>query len=371
MEVFSVETNSKVHYKGSDLLEIMKGYLGKNMNLARIKFITLMIMAMCKVQTVSLYRLATAFHSQADSLSSMRRIQRFLANYALELDLIARIIFTLLPHKGPYVLSMDRTNWKFGGFDINALVLGVTYRGVAFPLLFRLLPKRGNSNTEERKQIMNRFIRLFGKSSIKCLVADREFVGEDWLEYLNRECIPYHLRIRENFRVRDPRTGKMFKAWWMFNHLKHGQCESRMRIYYVNNQLCYLSGARLKNQDGKVELQIIVSFNKPEEAVSSYKERWQIETAFKAMKTGGFNIEDTHLTDIDRIERLFAVMTIAFTWAYLVGIYKDANIKPIRILKNGRRAKSFFKYGLEEIEETLSNPFKKEKFSIFKILSCT
>ena len=78
------------------------------------------------------------------------------------------------------------------------------------------------------------------------------------------------------------------------------------------------------------------------------------------MKTSEFNIEDTHLTNIDRIERLFAVMTIAFTtWAYLVGIYKDANINLIRILKNGKRAKSFFKYGLKEIEERLSNPFKK------------
>ncbi|MBQ8674004.1 MAG: hypothetical protein IJ511_08150, partial [Bacteroides sp.] len=47
---------------------------------------------------------------------------------------------------------------QFGSFDINALVLGVTYKGVAFPLLFRLLPKRGNSNTLERKQIMERFI---------------------------------------------------------------------------------------------------------------------------------------------------------------------------------------------------------------------
>ena len=89
------------------------------------------------------------------------------------------------------------------------------------------------------------------------------------------------------------------------------------------------------------------------------------------MKTSGFNIEDTHLTDIDRIESLFALMTIAFTWAYLVGIYKDANICTIRFLKHGRRAKSFFKYGLEEIAEVLSNPFKKKKFSIFKILSCT
>ena len=192
-----------------------------------------------------------------------------------------------------------------------------------FLFFFGCFPNGGNSKTKERKQIMDRFIRLFGKSSIKCLVADREFAGEDWLEYLNRECIPYHLLIRENFWVRD--------------HV----------------------------------LEIIVSFNKPEEAVSSYKECWQIETAFKAMKTNGFNIEDTHLANIDRIERLFVVMSIAFTWAYLVGIYKDEKVKSIRILKNGRRTKSFSKYGLEEIEETLSTPFKKEKFSIFKILSCT
>ena len=363
--------NPKVPCKSSDLFDIMKDYLGKNMNLARIKFVTLMILAMCKVQTVSLYRLATAFESEAESLSSMRRIQRFLSGYTLNLNLIARIIFHLLPHKGPYVLSMDRTNWQFGHFDINALVLGITYKGVAFPILFRLLPKRGNSNTKERIQIMERFVSLFGKSSIQCLVADREFVGEAWLEYLNGEQIPYHLRIRENFKVMDPRTGKTVKAWWMFNHLRLGEFEHKMRIYYVNNQLCYLSGVRLKNQEGKPELQIIVSFNKPEEATASYKERWQIETAFRAMKTSGFNIEDTHLTDIDRIERLFALMTIAFTWAYLVGIYKDANICPIRFLKHGRRAKSFFKYGLEEIAEVLSNPFKKEKFSIFKILSCT
>jgi len=57
------------------------------------------------------------------------------------------------------------------------------------------------------------------------------------------------------------------------------------------------------------------------------------------MKSSGFNIEDTHLTHLDRIERLFAVMIIAFAWAYLVGIYKNLMIKPIRILKHGRKAK--------------------------------
>jgi hypothetical protein len=40
-----------------------------------------------------------------------------------------------------------------------------------------------------------------------------------------------------------------------------------------------------------------------------------------ALKTTGFNIEDTHLTDIDRINKLFALVLIAFVWAYKVGIF--------------------------------------------------
>jgi IS4 transposase len=42
-------------------------------------------------------------------------------------------------------------------------------------------------------------------------------------------------------------------------------------------------------------------FNKPDDTPEIYKERWQIGTAFRALITSGFNIEDTHLAEIDRI----------------------------------------------------------------------
>jgi transposase len=84
---------------------------------------------------------------------------------------------------------------------------------------------------------------------------------------------------------------------------------------------CYLSGSKVKNKKGVPELQIIVSFNKPDQAQSIYKQRWQIETAFRALKTSGFNIEDTHLTDMKRIEKLLALVIVAFVWAYKAGIF--------------------------------------------------
>ena len=64
-----------------------------------------------------------------------------------------------------------------------------------------MLDKRGNSNSKERIDLVNRFIRLFGKEVIQSIVADREFIGDSWLEFLNRNEIKYYIRIRNNFNV--------------------------------------------------------------------------------------------------------------------------------------------------------------------------
>lgn len=330
-----------------------------------------MISALCKVQTVGFEKLATAFDSNASTSSSLRRIQRFMAEYLLDTDLIARLIFRLLPHKPPFRLAMDRTNWKFGQQNINILVIAVVYHGVAFPLLFKLLPKFGNSNTNERIELIERYIRLFGSEALDCLTADREFVGERWIKYLNDNRVRYYIRIRENFWVLQPPNGKLVKASWLFADLPLNGCRVNHRIIYLNNQLCYLSASKVKNKEGKPELQIVISFNEPADALNIYKERWQIETAFRALKTSGFNIEDTHLTEIERIEKLFALVIVAFTWTYLVGDYLHKYIKPIPIKKHGNKAKSLFKYGLTYIATVLLNSIFQDDIHIFKFLSCT
>ena len=363
--------NSKVECKDTKIISILCQYFAGKMNLARIKFLGMLICALCKVQTIRFERLAAAFATKTKSNSSLRRIQRFMADYVLDTDLIACLIFKMLPHKPPYRLVMDRTNWKFGETNINILTLAIVYHGIAFPILISMLNKRGNSHTEERIEIMERYIRLFGYETIDCLLADREFVGENWIKYLNYTKIRYYIRIRENFYIDDPRSGKRFKAFWAFNGLKCGQCLCLHRIYRVNGQLCYLSASKIKNKQKIPELQIIISFNKPEFAQEIYKERWQIETTFRGLKSSGFNIEDTHLTDTDRIEKLFSVVMIAFAWAYVVGLFANENIRAIKILKHGRKAKSLFKHGLDIIANILLNPLNASGFDVFEFLSCT
>jgi len=362
----NIKDNNKINV----LSVTLAGFFGESMNLARIKFFGLFISALCKVQTVCFERIAAGFDSNAKVDSSLRRIQRFISEYVLDTDLIARFVFSLLPHKPPYRLAMDRTNWKFGSTDINILVLAIVYKGVAFPLLFTMMPKFGNSSTQERKDLMDHFIRLFGVETIECLLADREFIGQDWLEYLNHLGISYHIRIRENFWVDIPRNGHRVKAFWLFTHLRNNQHAFYRQIVRIKGQLCYLSASKVRNKKGLPEFQIIVSYNKPEYANPLYRERWQLECAFKALKSSGFNIEKTHLTDLDRLKKLFALVLVAFAWVYKAGIHLDS-LNPIKIKRHGRRAKSLFKYGLNYIANMLfSNDIGKFK-ECCKFLSCT
>jgi len=111
-----------------------------------------------------------------------------------------------------------------------------------------------------------------------------------------------------------PHKNKEIKASHLFNKLEFNRFKFYRKIVRVNEELCYLSGQKILGKDGEKDFLIIGSFNKPENAKEYYAERWQIEMCFKAMKSSGFEIEKTHLKDIDRIEKLVLLVMIAFVW---------------------------------------------------------
>lgn len=62
-------------------------HFGKSMNLARIKAMSLVICALCKVKRVEYTKLASAFDTKATAGSSLRRIQRLIAECVIDTDL--------------------------------------------------------------------------------------------------------------------------------------------------------------------------------------------------------------------------------------------------------------------------------------------
>jgi len=360
--------NTNVDDKVNELVEFFSKKTG--WNLARVKFLVAIVCSMCKLQTVNYQKLAQGLGGKALLESNLRRIQRFFAEYAVDNDLMAKIVFSLLPHTAPLRLSLDRTNWKFGKTDINILAISVCYCGVGIPLLWTMLPKTGNSNQQERIDLIERYISLFGIHSIESILADREFIGDNWIGDLVNKKIHFYFRIKANMKINIPDKGKK-KAFWLFNSLQLNQPRHYRKIVQIGTQLMYISGTKVINKKGEIEFVIIATFSFDSLTMIVYKDRWQIETMFKALKSSGFNMEDTHLSDLKRLSKLLCVLSLAFIWAYLTGIYRHKNIKPIIIKKHGRKAHSFFKYGLVFIAHALLSLIEPDIQMIVNILSCT
>lgn len=348
----------------TELKDVLGGLL--SWHGTRLNFLAMFLIALLKVKTVNLAEIATALNPQAKVSSNYRRLQRFFADFELDYDDIAQLIAALIPKPAEgYTLSLDRTNWQLGKFPINLLVLAIVHNGVAFPIYWTFLAKKGNSNTAERIAIMERFITTFGQDSIACLVADREFVGKKWFKYLRQEKILFRIRIRQNFQV-SAKQGPI-PVMAMFQHLAVGESLVLSRKRFILDHHLYLIGLRLED-----EYLLIVTDQKPVTALDDYGKRWNIETLFGILKSRGFRFEETHLIEGDRINKLLALLTLATVWTFKVGQWLHEH-EPLKLKTHGRLAKSLFRYGLDHLRSIFFDiQLKMDDFQIsLRFLSCT
>lgn len=322
-----------------------------NWSTARLVLAAHFIIALIRLRTVCLSRLANAFETDVEAESNYKRLQRFFRFFKIDFDTVAKLVGRWLPDE-PWILCLDRTNWEIGATNVNILVLAVAYRGIAIPVVWTFLDKKGNSNTDERIALMERFIKLFGKERIAYLTADREFRGKAWLQYLVSKKLDVRLRIPNNTRVSNKHRNKLLPATRLFG-LKVGEVMVLRQPRLVWGIPVYLGATRTPN-----EHVIIVALAYTPTLVADYARRWEIETLFGCLKSKGFDMEQTRLRDPERLSKLLALLTIAFGWCYRVGEWR-AEKKPIRVLKHARQAVSLFRYGLDYLNRILFQPMKR------------
>ena len=334
---------------------------------ARLSFVTAFLIALLRVKTVNFSALAVAFSGKAQMDSHYKRLQRFFRHYELDYAEMAQAVVTLMAIPEPWTLSLDRTQWQFGDCVFNLLMLGVVYEGVAFPLVWCLLDKHGNSNSAERINLFNQFLERFGDRDIACLTADREFVGQAWFEYLlNEPLTPFRIRIRENHKLSHGRV--CLKVKIAFADLAVGQTKILRHKRRLWGHWVYVAALRLEDNF----LLVVATQKTPESAISDYAKRWSIETLFGVYKSRGFCLESTHLTNGERLSKLLALLSLALCWAFLTGEWLN-ELKPLMVKKHGCKEKSIFRYGFDYLRNIMLNLVQKmdEFWGVLQFLSCT
>lgn len=153
------------------------------------------------MKTVNLSQIANSFHTEAKQDSSYRRIRRFFKDFSFDTSIFVVVVLNLFIKDGKFTLLLDRTNWKWGKKHINILMLSVAYQGISLPLFWIVTNRGGNASLNSRIEIMKRAVKRFGVKRIELLLADREFVGSKWFEFLIKQKIPFVIRTKKKFKA--------------------------------------------------------------------------------------------------------------------------------------------------------------------------
>ena len=340
---------------------------------ARVLFVAAFLIALFRVKTVNLSELAAAFPGLAQPESQYKRQQRFFRAFEMDYAVIAQLVVAWMAIPEPWVLAVDRTQWDVGKTPVNILTLGVVHEGITFPLVWRMLDKKGNSNTDERIDLMEQFYELFPQVQVRCLTTDREFVGGDWLSYLllapdAKLKTPFRMRIRHSEMLSDGH--RSIKVRTVLAHLQIGQTQVLAKRRRLWGRWVYVAATRMSHN----KLLVVATDQAPETAIADYALRWSIETLFGMFKSRGFCLEETSMREAERLKKLFALLTVALCWAVKVGQWLN-EVKPLSIKAHGRLAKSIFRYGFDHLRHIFSNlaqPQQQQYFQmVLQFLSCT
>ena len=328
-------------------------------NKSHLPFISRSVLALLQARDVNLVKVSQHLNPALKDSSNYRNLQYFFSNEDTSFDPLemGRFVLSLLPKRRKYLLAMDRTEWKRGKKTINILMISVVYGEIASPLFWEVLDKDGSSNWKECVALLETCFSLLPPDRIEALLADREFIGGPWFQWLSEQGLSFCIRVKSGHNVFWDSEEPPIKIKSLFNDLKRQESKYLCRELNVYQNPVFLAGHR----NPKGHLLAVATDTKPKKALKRYLKRWKIETLFLWMKSKGFQMENTHITAPDRIAKLVGLLTIAFCWAYYTGKAVQKK-KPTPVKNHGRKLYSTFRRGMDALEKWLKEPgiFKQE-----------
>lgn len=324
-------------------------------HLSRQKCCMSIILAMIQTRRVQFQELGLVLNDDVKASSNTDRIQRFFAEAEFDESELA-FLLSLFLTLGKVDICIDRTEWDFGKLKINLLVLSACCGGLGLPLYVDFLDNNsGNSNTEERMLIFDKLLELLGKQRIGSLCADREFIGQDWFNYLLQSNITFFIRVPKSYLFTV--DGQTMKAEQLLGRRRQCKLDSITVLEIVGLSVGI---KRTQDKTGNDDLLIVLTNTFAYEAIRSYQKRWSIEAMFQDFKGQGFHVEETHLTIAERVVKLIYLVAIAYAFCIHLGWCIEKDMRQVPMKKHGYRAKSIFRKGMDQLREYFSKKSKPD-----------
>ena len=209
------------------------------------------------------------------------------------------------------MLSMDQTDI---GKQFAVLTISVRVGDRSLPLAWYAEAGEANIGFAGQLTLLERVLGWLPEGARVMLLGDRFYPSARLIAWLQTHGWHYRLRLKSNLSV-DVGCREINST---------GQLAEGVSERYAPNARLFECGIETNigvlHEPGHKEPWIIAMDCKPTKAaVRDYGARWCIEPMFADFKSRGFGLEDTHLTEPDRLERLMLIMALAMHWCVRAG----------------------------------------------------
>lgn len=324
----------------------------ENERITRLRNMAFLLVGLTQGQGIHLSQIVEQWPGlEAKEPSLVNRLRRFLNNPAVVVKewyepIVVHLLQAFAGRELRLIIDCSKV-----GFRHRILTVSLAYKKRALPLVWSVhRGRKGHVGYKKQLELLDYLSGLLPEGSRVTLLGDAGFESVHLLNWMKAQGWHFVLRHPGKNQVRWPgqdwiklgnipiRQGQTRSIGWVYLTEKHDTGPFWLTIHWA---------------PGEEEPWFLVADDQPrssKEHIAHYRIRMWTEEMYGDMKGHGFDLEATHLDDVDRISRLVLAVCIAFVWFITLGS---------RIVKQGlrhlvdvksRRDKSYFRIGRDWIQ---------------------
>ena len=124
-------------------------------------------------------------------------------------------------------------------------------------------------------------------------------------------------------------------------------------VLYTHKKFGPVNAMVWKDRKQKEPLYLLSNFEVTYDLACYYRKRWSIETMFGDIKSRGFNVHKSKLTDAQRVAKMLIVICLAYILVFKLGSEQQNSSLKAKFTRKDRNDLSIFTFGKKLIERCL------------------
>lgn len=302
---------------------------------------------LCEGTVAHLTRLSDALdNASVKPEAKEQMVRRFLSSRKISseqtLDSRISLALPILLRQNDIVITLDRTEWKRRKQKVQILSASAAMYGRAVPLHWITANRKGNTSFETWQALLRPLIEALMRFEDLAnyriiLVADREFASPRLVHWL-LETFGVYAAVRcksSQYMQEEDSPSEQLSS--VIERIKPGETQFFPSVLLTKAATKPVAVCISWRSDCEEPLIAATSLDNAEDTLARYEQRFGTESMYKDLKSNGFDLESTKVTDAKRIDTLMILCAFAMIIVLTLGIDREESQQSRMTIKSSKK----------------------------------